>query len=125
MRANTADFQIVPDDEHCVSLLSAIEDADAADPVLGRRGSPRWAFRAPALVRYEDDRRTQKIVPAHLRDLSPAGVGLLCRQAVPLHTLADLWVDAGAVRYHAKVRIVHCTRTVGSFKVGCRFVRDP
>jgi len=124
MQGDTFDLQAVSDSKHCLSLLSAIEDADAADPVLGRRSSPRWAFRAPAMIQYRDEHRTQKTVPAHLRDLSPEGVGLLCRQSVPPRTLTDLWVDAGAVRYHARARVVHCTRTVGGFKVGCRFVQD-
>jgi len=108
--------------EHIETLIQELEEADAADPFLIKRRFRRWNFRCPADLYLKDENGQEIRLYASCRDISPIGVGLVCKQPIKAGTVAQIVLDLGFGKYIADVRIVHCTQTVGGFKIGAEFI---
>ena len=104
-----------------VSLLARwVERARQAggitDAGLGRRRHLRvtWGGSAELVLTAGGERR----IPCRLRDVSLAGVGLHCREQVPVGAAVRVYLPEEDEFIEGEV--IHCTMTVGGFKVGVR-----
>jgi len=63
-------------------------------------------------------------VQAHSRDISETGIGIRCRQQINADELVELRFHLDDVLYATRARVVHCTQTLGGYKVGLQFMFD-
>lgn len=105
------------------ALPSWLRDSLTTEPedgVLNKRGRSRhtWTVLARATL-LGDTAAKQFLVKTF--NVSPDGVGLITR--IPLRESADLeLVPADGSGEPVRVRVVHCTRTLQGYKVGCELV---
>lgn len=123
MEKNMTAFPTEIKSEHCPSLLAGIvvPPPDAGESLL-KRSCPRWAFAAPAELRYQALDGTRKTVECYVRDLSEGGIGLQCKEPVPVNARGEIFVFFEDRRFQDSVRVAHATRSIGSYKVGCQFI---
>jgi len=110
--------------EQIEELISSLDERWNTDPFLIKRHQQRWALRAPVDLYFTGSDGVEKSVYASCRDINAQGIGLLCREPLEPGTRAELVIDIDGTKYCAALRIVHCTQTVGGYKVGCEFIRE-
>jgi len=106
------------------ALIAGLTEDTEADPFLIKRTDRRWVFRGPADLYCQEPDGTEVKVHASVRDVCMTGLGLVVRNRLPVDTVVRIVLALEDGYYAAKVRIVHCTQTVGGFKIGCDFVFD-
>jgi hypothetical protein len=127
MSINLSREKIVASRNHCKSLLSKVAAKSRMDPshVLFRRECYRWAFQAPAAIRYQGADGNPAVLEATVEDLAATGMGLLCQEPLVVGLAAEVFVQADSRMYSAAVRITHTSLTTNGFRIGCEFeVRD-
>jgi hypothetical protein len=105
--------------DHLFSLLSGLPEDVEADQVLVQRGCCRWLLRAPAEFYFKDVDAAQVKEYVSIRDISLTGVGLICKRQSPVGLLAELVLPLEEGYFKVTVKVVHCTQTVGGYKIGC------
>ena len=115
---------IVAGRSHCRSLLPKLAAKNPKDPahVLFRRECYRWAFQAPAAIRYQTADGKLVAVEAVVEDLSATGMGLLSQEPLPANVPADVFISAEGRTYSAAVRLTRAILTAKGFRIGCEFV---
>lgn len=86
------------------------EDSSDLPKSEWRRVAERRIIQGKVDIRIGD-----KIIYGEIRDISPTGLGLICREAVPL---VGVSVSPSFTEDWLVMRITHCTQTVGGYKVG-------
>lgn len=127
MSINMSGEKIVASRNHCKSLLSKVAAKSRMDPshVLFRRECYRWAFQAPAAIRYQGADGNPAVLEATVEDLAATGIGLLCQESLPAGLQAEVFVQADSRMYSATVRITHTSAATKGYRIGCEFeVRD-
>jgi hypothetical protein len=107
--------------ERVKEWLKAVRDDDGeAEPYLGKRNEPRF-FPWSSSMEISCD---GQIFLARGLNLSANGVGFICKRDLPRGSVVeirsvededDLWIP---------IRIQHSTQSVGSLKVGAKFLFD-
>ncbi len=86
------------------------------DKYFGKRTEPRWFVWGESLEVFVDD----ETVLARGENLSTTGLGFVCKRLLPRGEIVQVRrVDDD---YWVPVRVQHSTQTIGSYKVGARFV---
>ena len=62
------------------------------------------------------------IAQARTRDLSEGGIGLTSREPIKIDEMVELKFHYEGTCYTVCASVVHCTQTIGGYKVGLRFV---
>ncbi len=86
------------------------------DAYFGKRKEPRFHVWCEALELRVDD----EIIVARGENLTSHGVGFVCKQS--LSQSAELEMRRVGERAWVPIRVRHCTQTIGSFKIGARFI---
>ena len=103
-------------------LLSA-QATGQRDTYPGKRRRPRFTWHVPITLEVLDASVLGRSVRAHCamsRDISDGGMGLRCRQPVPVMALVCITLDETQETVYGRVR--HCTGSLGGFLVGVEFV---
>ncbi len=108
--------------ELLLNLLSQLTEEAASDQQLIKRGCGRWALRAPAelYLRHADGTEAKEYVS--IRDISLTGVGLTCKKPVEAGIAAELVLPLEDGYYKVRLMVVHCTQTIGGYKVGANLL---
>jgi hypothetical protein len=124
MATHETQGSLVISSKHCMSILSRLAAKGYPDTSMDlfHRESYRWAFQAPAVIRYTATDGSRVTMDATIEDLSANGIGLLCKQALPEKLEAEVFVSYDGEVYSAAVRVVHTTAVSDSFRIGCAFV---
>ncbi len=88
--------------------------------VLGeaKRQSQRIAWIAPAAIVFGES-EPQRRIPIRVQDISREGIGVHCREAVPVLTPVRIYAGVPfSPDEFIDGTIVHCTLTVGGYKIG-------
>lgn len=101
-----------------LNLLSQLSEEGASDDQLIKRACVRWVLRAPAELYFRRADGTEARECVSIRDISLTGVGLTCKKPVEAGTAAHLVLPLEDGQYKVRVTVVHCTQTVGGYKVG-------
>ncbi|HUU96063.1 MAG TPA: PilZ domain-containing protein [Phycisphaerae bacterium] len=100
--------------------------ADAAASLLRRR-QPRYYVQGPTRVafsRHADSSEASKAHTCSVLDISNDGLMLRCREQVPLQTPLAIELYFGDQTIMVFGTVVHCTQTVGAFKIGVKLRFD-
>lgn len=87
------------------------------DTVDGRRGKLRISYLA------QGDAEAQNIEPIDItmRDITETGLGLLTRRQLETDQKLLVTIEIDGVRYEFPCTVMHCTATLGMYKVGVLF----
>jgi hypothetical protein len=100
-------------------LMAALASADADGGVLNKRRDARrpWSGLINAQNAADPSKRSFTV---NVFNLSSLGLGIITRNQ---QCVGDRLVltPVGEPGQNITVRVVHCTRTIQGFKVGCRF----
>ncbi len=108
---------LTPDD--LFRLLADLPEDVQADDLLLKRGCCRWLLRSPAEFYFPDEDGTEAKEYVSIRDISMTGVGLHCKRSIRARTEGELVLPLEDGYYKTVLKVVHCTQTVGGYKVGC------
>jgi c-di-GMP-binding flagellar brake protein YcgR len=99
-------------------MRASSEQPDRSD---GRRGQWRLILASPGIVEIEDTEGSDEPIYVTTRDISTEGLGFLTRKQLEegQKLIMNIETDLGEVEIPATV--MHCTQTVGMFKVGVKF----
>lgn len=89
------------------------------DTYTGKRCYPRVTWQVPVTLDILDGERAGECDYATSKDISKGGLGLRCRQSVPVRSFVRVVSDGDGQSVYA--RVMHCTETVGGFFVGIEF----
>ncbi|MHC4697817.1 MAG: hypothetical protein ACYTFA_13885 [Planctomycetota bacterium] len=107
-------------------LRSAVEEGECADPQLNKRGEHRYVWVRLASVEPRSDGGSAMGMPVKIANVSSQGVGLISRKPLEESEQLVLTPDGVTEKWapfeSVNVRVIHCTRTVQGYKVGCVFV---
>jgi hypothetical protein len=105
-----------------LNLLSQLPEEAASDEQLIKRGCGRWTLRAPAELYFQHADGTEAKVYVSIRDISLTGVGLVCKRPVEAGISAELVLPLEDGYYKVRLMVVHCTQTIGGYKVGANLL---
>jgi hypothetical protein len=105
-----------------LNLLSQLGEEGGGDQQLIKRGCGRWTLRAPAELYFRRADGTEVGEYVSIRDISLTGVGLTCKKPVEAGIAADLVLPLEDGYYKVRVMVVHCTQTIGGYKVGANLL---
>jgi len=108
--------------ELLLTLLRQLTEEATSAPQLIKRGCGRWALRAPAELYCKRKDGTEVKEYVSIRDISLTGVGLTCKKPVEAGIGADLVLLLEDGRYKVRLLVVHCTQTIGGYKVGANLL---
>lgn len=97
--------------EVIVNWLEEAKFFGQKDPHAVRRADPRYTWTRPMELMVDGT-----IHYVYTRDVSRDGVGLTCRERLDDESRVQLRRDSNDPWVPA--RVVHCTQTVGAFKIG-------
>jgi c-di-GMP-binding flagellar brake protein YcgR len=86
-----------------------------------RRGRWRLMYAAPGMIDLGDSLSTKEPVYITTRDISPDGMGFLSREELPNGQKLTLYLDTDLGQVEITGVVVHCTPTVGMYKIGIQF----
>ena len=107
-------------------LRTAIEEGERLDRHLNKRSEHRLAWVRLASLQPQPDTGAEKPISVKIANVSSRGVGLISRE--PLDEGLQLALSPDGVMEDLtpfetiNVRVVHCTKTIQGYKVGCVFV---
>ena len=88
----------------------------ALDTYSGKRTQPRfYVWSEPLELRIDDE-----VFVARGENLGAKGAGVVCRQA--LTPGDEIEIRRVGEQVWIRARVQHCTQTVGSYKIGLRFL---
>ena len=99
-------------------LREALRDGDLPGDFPNKRTEPRRVCTAPCLLTSEDDPSVPPIA-VRVTNVTPSGVGFISRKVLTANFRFKLVPEGLEDDEPVCVRIVHCTRTVQGYKVGC------
>ena len=124
MWSNRSAFQTLCHGATFLSLVSRLERGSKVDQVLRQRRCPRWGLESPAVLIYQIAGNKPAVALCRVRDLGRKGIGLLCREPVPLNIRAEVFVFVEGGQYKAKVQVMRCDAKALAFQVGCEFADE-
>jgi hypothetical protein len=105
-----------------VNLLLDLPEDAGTDHDQPKRLSCRWLLRAPAEISLPDTTGEQVRHRIHLRDVSMTGIGVICMMPIPVNIRGEIFLPLEDGLYKVSVRVMHCTETVGGYRIGCHFL---
>ncbi len=105
--------------EKVIEWLGDFLDAETT-PYLGKRDEPRFYPWSAALELKCDGR----VVVARGTNVSSSGVGFVCKLEIPPRSIVEIRCIDDEEDLWIPIRIQHSTQSVGSFKVGAKFLFD-
>jgi hypothetical protein len=124
MWSSRSAFQTLCNGATFLSLVARMERESKDDQVLRQRRCPRYTLGAPAVLIYQGAGDKPTVVLCQVRDLGRKGIGLLCREPVPLNIRAEVFVFVDGGQYKAKAQVMHCDAKGITFRVGCEFADE-
>lgn len=103
-------------------LIEAIEAGDPLEGVPARRGESRlhaWSFPCRIVPVGSDPSAS---FTSNLQNVSQHGMGFISRHSLPPGDELDVTPTDQPGAPNVRVRIIHCTRTLQGFKVGCNVI---
>lgn len=103
-------------------LLQLTEEIAAQGPSI-RRETPReqlYCEHVDIQLFYGDAKPF--VATASTRDISVSGMGITCRQELEADEVVELSFYVYDTHYTARARVVHCSATVGAYKIGLQFL---
>ncbi len=98
-------------------LSEIIESGDPAESGSSRRGGSRPTWTGPCFVELDEEADSGRFLARGL-NACPTGVGFITRNELKFDQPLKLYPREGAGE-PVHLRVVHCTRTVQGYKVGC------
>lgn len=102
--------------------LAENAEHDGAEQV--KRGEPRMGVYGAAEVRLASEEFGDKPVRGSVLEASTQGLMLRSRERIPLHAKVTLTAYLDDETFALSGTVVHCTQTVGAYKVGIRLNVD-
>lgn len=88
-----------------------------------RRTFRRYPASGEVKARWQVDaaqyKRTWRVL-----EVSSQGLTLKCHEEIPIDTILDMMVNLDGKPLSARAHVVHCTQTLGGFKVGVQMFFD-
>lgn len=107
-------------------LRMAVEEGECVDRHLNKRSEHRLVWIRLASLKPHPDNGSEKPMSVKIANVSSRGVGLITRE--PVEEGRQLALSPDGVTEDltpfetVNVRVVHCTKTIQGYKVGCVFV---
>lgn len=100
-------------------LRSFTEQTERTDE--SRRGRWRLIYAAPGMIDFGDSPAIKEPVYITTRDISCDGVGFLSHEELEIGRRLTVFLDTDLGQVEITGIIVHCTPTVGMYKIGIQF----
>lgn len=98
-------------------LREMVEACESDDDRTSRREASRQAWMGPCFVQLEGEVESDRFLARGL-NVGPAGVGFISRRELRFDQPVLLYPREGEGE-PVHLRVIHCTRTVQGYKVGC------
>ena len=102
-------------------LHEALREREPTDDLPNKRAESRRVWTVFCLAQPEDEPSMDPFT-ARVFNACAGGVGFIARKEVPVGQRLELRPEHGPEETSVHVRVIHCTRTVQGYKVGCAFV---
>ncbi len=100
--------------------LSEGFEGEPTDSLLNKRDNVRHVWVSFACGRTVDDPEAKSFT-AKTFNVSRGGIGIVVRQPIEEGITIEIGPDQGLTE-SIRARVMHCTQTVGGYKLGCLFV---
>lgn len=101
-------------------IREALENGEATDNLPNKRRDSRRSWTGLCIAEPVGEERFGRLT-VRLFNVGSGGVGFIARQELPVGALLSLVPEAESGHVGIHVRVVHCTRTLQGYKVGCAF----
>ena len=108
-----------------LTLVASSEASELTDRLLGKRGQPRTALSIPVRVRFAADDRESSAHLYTMHNISRTGISLYAHQPLPVDGIVNVGLFVNGLVWSGPMRILHCTETVGGYKVGLESMEEP
>ena len=99
-------------------LSEALEESYPTDDLPNKRSESRRVWSSLYLLTSEDDTSGTPIT-VRMTNVASAGIGFVSRKVLTPHSRFKLTPEGREDAEPVHVRVVHCTKTVQGYKVGC------
>lgn len=103
-------------------FLSIFGDLPHGAPFRGRRDDIRRPSRIPIEFLRTRPSGDAEMCYGHCVDISEGGVGFVCRDALRVGELIEVFLKGESQEYSVRAQVVHCAATADRHRIGAQFV---